>query len=111
MPVCHDPRLFRRSGREGVLRHLLEQHRGVVLNRGARDQADGALERALRWWRIGLARQQGVAPHIILHGKTLLALVAARPSTPGELLAVPGVGPATVEQYGPAILALMAPGC
>jgi len=35
---------------------------------------------------------------------------AARPRTPAELLSVAGVGPATVQKYGPAILALTAAG-
>ena len=75
-----------------------------------RTRTDAALERALRSWRIGLARRQGVPPSVILRDKTLRAIVAARPRTPGELLSVAGVGPATVEKYGPAILALTATG-
>jgi superfamily II DNA helicase RecQ len=66
-----------------------------------------ALERALRSWRIGLARQRGVPPYVILHDTTLVAIVAARPRTPRELLNVPGIGPRKAEQYGSAILALI----
>ena len=83
-------------------------HRRVGLDGGERVRADAPLQRALRSWRIGLACQQGVPPYVILHDKTLVAIVAARPRTPGELLGVPGVGPATVEKYGAAILALTA---
>ncbi len=77
---------------------------------GEREAGDAALEMALRSWRIGLARQQVVPPYVILHDKTLLAIVAAHPRTVRGLLRVPGLGPVKVEKYGPAILALTAAG-
>ena len=83
-------------------------HRCLVLDAGERHEAGPALERALRSWRIGLARQLGVPPYVILHDKALRAIAAAHPRTAGDLLGVPGVGHATVGKYGPAILALTA---
>ena len=65
------------------------------------------MEKALRAWRLGIARQRGVPPYVVLHDKTLLAIVAARPQTTGELLDVPGMGPVKAEQFGAAILALL----
>ncbi len=76
---------------------------------GARDYRDAAAEKALRSWRLGLSRQQGVPPYVILHDKTLLAIAAARPGTLAELLEVPGMGPAKVDRYGASILALVGP--
>ena len=75
---------------------------------GARDYRDAAVERALRSWRLGLSRQQGVPPYVILHDKTLLAIAAARPQTLEALLRVPGMGPAKADKYGNAILVLVA---
>jgi ATP-dependent DNA helicase RecQ len=66
------------------------------------------MEKALRSWRLGVARQQGVPPYVVLHDRTLLAIVAARPQAINGLLDVPGMGPAKVEKYGTAILALVA---
>jgi len=48
-----------------------------------------------------------VPPYVILHDTTLVAIVAARPRTPRELLNVSGIGPRKTEQYGAAILALI----
>jgi ATP-dependent DNA helicase RecQ len=70
-------------------------------------RADAALETALRSWRIGLARHQGVRPSVILCDTTLRAIVAARPRTPRDLLDVPGIGPVRAARYGAAILALV----
>jgi ATP-dependent DNA helicase RecQ len=75
---------------------------------GERDYRQTAMEKSLRSWRLGVARQQGVPPYVILHDKTLLAIVTARPQSTDGLLDVPGMGPAKVEKYGTAILALVA---
>ncbi|OWY58935.1 hypothetical protein B7486_77280, partial [cyanobacterium TDX16] len=45
---------------------------------------------------------------VVFHDRTLEALAAARPTDRDSLLAVPGVGPAKVEQYGEDLLALVA---
>ena len=71
---------------------------------------DAAPERMLRAWRLALARQGGLPPYMILHDTMLLAIVAARPRTLGELLNVPGIGPVKAEQYGRAILVLITGG-
>lgn len=73
-----------------------------------RDYREAALEKALRAWRLGLSRQQGVPPYVILHDKTLLAIAAARPQTLEMLLRVPGMGPGKAAKFGDAILALVA---
>ncbi|HUB69545.1 MAG TPA: ATP-dependent DNA helicase UvrD2 [Acidimicrobiales bacterium] len=65
--------------------------------------ARAAAER-LRDWRRRLARASGVPPHVLLHDATIDALAVRRPSTPEELLCVPGLGPVKVARYGPAIL-------
>jgi superfamily II DNA helicase RecQ len=63
---------------------------------------------ALQEWRQRTARAAQVAPHVVCHDATLAALAAARPSTPSELLAVPGFGAVKAARYGDALLALVA---
>ena len=48
--------------------------------------------------------EDGVPAYVILHDSTLHELSRLRPSTPGELADVRGLGPAKVERYGSAIL-------
>jgi len=62
----------------------------------------------LRAWRLDEARRRGVAPFIILHDRTLLAIAAALPHTQEELLDVPGIGPGKQAEYGDAIISVVA---
>ncbi|MFW6200318.1 MAG: RecQ family ATP-dependent DNA helicase [Gemmatimonadota bacterium] len=59
-----------------------------------------ALFQRLRALRKDLADQQGVPAYIVFSDKVLREMVATRPSTPSELLAVSGVGPVKLERYG-----------
>jgi hypothetical protein len=67
-------------------------------------KSDPELFEKLRTWRLGLAREKGIAPFIIAHDKTLAAVSAAKPKTAGELLRIPGFGPKKLESYGEDIL-------
>jgi DNA helicase-2/ATP-dependent DNA helicase PcrA len=69
---------------------------------------DRALLDALHRWRASVARGAGVPPFVLFHDVTLRAVAAARPSTPAELLAVPGVGPVKAGRYGTALLTVLA---
>ena len=69
--------------------------------------ADAPLFDALRAWRAGLAREQGVPAYVILHDKTLRELAARRPADVADLLDIPGIGQAKVERYGEALLRLL----
>jgi ATP-dependent DNA helicase RecQ len=71
-------------------------------------EADAPLFDALRAWRAGLAREQGVPAYVILHDKSLRELAARRPDSLSELLAVPGIGQAKADRYGEALLRLIA---
>jgi superfamily II DNA helicase RecQ len=62
---------------------------------------------ALVAWRRQLARASGVPAYVIFHDTTLAAVATARPTTPTELLAVPGVGPVKAERYGEAVLGIV----
>ena len=67
-----------------------------------------AVVAALRVWRIQHARQRAVAPFVILHDRTLVAIATSLPRSNDELRAVPGIGPGKLAAYGDTILALVA---
>ena len=71
-------------------------------------EADRALFQALREKRIEIARAQNVPPYVIFHDRTLIELASARPVSRAQMAAVPGVGEAKLERYGPAFLAVIA---
>jgi DNA helicase-2/ATP-dependent DNA helicase PcrA len=60
----------------------------------------------LRQWRRGVAN--GKPPYTVFDDKTLVAIVRGGPATLAELARVKGVGPAKLEQYGAAVLAILA---
>jgi len=62
----------------------------------------------LRALRKRLADEQGVPAYIVFSDQVLWDLLAMRPRTLGEMLDVPGVGPAKLERYGPAFLEALA---
>jgi ATP-dependent DNA helicase RecQ len=62
------------------------------------------LVEALRTWRLDEARRRGIAPFIVLHDRTLVAIASRRPGTVDELLDVPGIGPGKLAEYGEAIV-------
>jgi DNA helicase-2/ATP-dependent DNA helicase PcrA len=65
----------------------------------------------LRAWRLERAREDGVPPYVVFHDTTLHAIADAQPTSLGDLSQIAGVGPAKLERYGDALLALLtAPG-
>ena len=63
---------------------------------------------ALREWRLARARAEEVPAYVVFNDRTLAELVARTPRTLAELAAVPGIGPAKLERYGPDLLARLA---
>jgi ATP-dependent DNA helicase RecQ len=63
----------------------------------------------LRRWRRDRAATDGVPPYVVFHDKTLAAIAAAKPSTPGALREIAGVGPTKVERYGDELLSVLDP--
>lgn len=63
---------------------------------------------ALRAWRLEEARRRAIAPFVILHDRTLVAVATSLPRSMADLRAVPGIGPAKLTAYGDAILAVVA---
>jgi len=68
---------------------------------------DEALLERLRGWRREEAARRGVPAYVVFHDKTLAAIASERPKSLPSLGEVPGIGPAKLEAYGSAILALV----
>ncbi len=66
---------------------------------------DKPLVDALRSLRTELAQQRKIPPYCVLHDRTLHAIAATRPASAEALLAVKGIGPAKMADYGERILA------
>ena len=64
---------------------------------------------ALRAWRLETARRTDVPPYVVASDRTLreLAQIQPRPLRVDELTVAHGIGPAKVEKYGEAILAVL----
>lgn len=69
-------------------------------------EMDEELFEKLKSWRLKRAKVDGVAPFMIAHNTTLIALAATPPLTPGQLLGTPGFGPKKAETYGAEILVI-----
>jgi len=69
-----------------------------------RSEADRELFERLRTLRKRLAEERAVPAYIVFSDKVLWEMCRRRPSTPGELLSVSGVGPVKLERYGEAFL-------
>jgi ATP-dependent DNA helicase RecQ len=70
----------------------------------ALDDADRPLFEALRAWRAGVAREQGVPAYIVFGDATLRALAEHRPQSDAELVGIPGIGAKKREAFGAAVL-------
>jgi ATP-dependent DNA helicase RecQ len=67
---------------------------------------DEALAARIKEWRAAEAKRLRVPAYVVLHDRTVIALVHARPENPKQLLEIDGMGPAKVEKFGGAILGL-----
>ncbi|MCB9738398.1 MAG: ATP-dependent DNA helicase RecQ [Deltaproteobacteria bacterium] len=76
-----------------------------VVARTATGGPDPNLVEELRAWRLATARAEGVPAFRVLTNATLDALATALPRDRAELLAIPGMGPRSVERYGDELLA------
>jgi ATP-dependent DNA helicase RecQ len=68
---------------------------------------DEALFEQLRAWRLETSKEIGKAPYVIFHNKVLQRVAARQPATLEELLAIKGIGPRKLEQYGQAVVAVV----
>lgn len=68
---------------------------------------DAALFEKLRQWRAKESSEQSVPAFVVFNDSTLQAIAATLPGDERALLALPGIGPAKVEKYGSAVLAIV----
>ena len=68
---------------------------------------DRQLVERLRQLRTELAEEEGVAPFLIFHDKTLKAIAGSKPETRAALLEIPGIGELKAERYGRRVLAVI----
>ena len=61
----------------------------------------------LRQLRRELAEEEGVAPFVIFHDKTLRTIAGHKPVTLAALLEIPGIGEVKVERYGRRVLSVV----
>jgi ATP-dependent DNA helicase RecQ len=76
----------------------------------ALDAGDRGLFEALRSWRAGVAKEQGMPAYIIFGDATLRALAEQRPSTLAQLGGITGIGEKKRDAYGDAVLEVIAGG-
>lgn len=68
---------------------------------------DEATYERLRDWRREEAASQKMPAYVIFTDATLIAIAEACPSTPQELLTIPGVGQTKLARYGESVLAIL----
>ena len=72
---------------------------------------DPQLFERLRQLRKELAEEEGVAPFVIFHDKTLRTIAGHKPVTLTALLEIPGIGEVKVERYGRRVLGVVNEEC
>jgi ATP-dependent DNA helicase RecQ len=86
--------------------------REITLSAAAEPEAErepvGPVVEALRAWRLQEARRNAIAPFVILHDRTLLAIASVLPRSAEQLGTIVGIGPAKLATYGQAILDVVA---
>ncbi|MEF2279982.1 DNA helicase RecQ [Deinococcus sp. YIM 134068] len=80
------------------------RERSARQGRAPVDAHDRPLFEALRQWRLGRAREQGVPPYVIFTDATLKTIAELRPGSLNTLGSVGGVGGRKLEAYGAEVL-------
>ena len=90
-------------GRSGGASRVRKAAASDTLADGDRD-----LFEALRTWRAGVSKEQGVPAYIVFGDATLRALAEQRPTSMADLDGVTGIGAKKREAYGEAVLEVIA---
>ena len=75
---------------------------------GCPSDRDEELYERLREWRRRVAAEAQVPAYVVFTDATLAALAERKPTSESELTVIGGIGPRKLEQYGAAVLALVA---
>ncbi|MGH3370736.1 MAG: ATP-dependent DNA helicase UvrD2, partial [Nocardioidaceae bacterium] len=67
---------------------------------------DEALFTRLKEWRVTVARELKIPAYVVFTDVTLQAIAERSPASAAELAGISGVGPAKLERYGAAVLAV-----
>jgi ATP-dependent DNA helicase UvrD/PcrA len=70
-------------------------------------RVDEELFERLRAWRKERADEESVPAFVVFTDATLQLIAEQRPTSPAALLRISGVGPAKLERYGDALLAVV----
>ena len=76
-------------------------------SRGPIGPVHSGLFEELRRLRAAIAAEEGVAPFMVFHDKTLRHIASAPPSSLTDLAGIPGIGPAKLERYGRQVLTVV----
>ena len=63
----------------------------------------------LRALRSRLAAEHDIPAYLVFGDEVLWAMIDRRPATAGEMLQIPGVGPAKLARFGSAFLEALGP--
>jgi ATP-dependent DNA helicase RecQ len=99
------------SGERAVLLRREAPKRSKAAKRAVAAQLPTAavdLFESLREWRASEARDQGVPAYIVFGDATLRGIAVTKPGTLDELGAISGIGEKKLQQYGDALLAVVA---
>jgi ATP-dependent DNA helicase RecQ len=83
------------------------ERNGPWRGQGEEEALDRELFERLRRLRTHLAAEEGVAPFVVFHDKTLRLIASRRPASVAELGEIPGIGPAKLERYGRKVVELL----
>ena len=71
------------------------------------EEPSDPIYQTLKRWRLRRAKLDEIPAYVVFHNATLAEIAERRPSTIGELAAIPGVGPTKLERYGQEVLAAL----
>ncbi len=71
------------------------------------DIAHPELFKAVKDWRSGIAKAEGIPHFHVLHQKVLVQIAVCLPDSEAELAKLKGVGPKILEKYGDELIALV----
>ena len=97
-----------RKGKSGTVKPVAEKKRAAMPQSQTPESQE--LVGRLKEWRAAEAKRLGLPAYMVLPDRTLAALAHARPQNPNQLLTIDGIGPAKVEKFGVAILAVCGAG-